>query len=171
MVKKRFLAFLFIALLFFIIFEIVFIAYIQSQKITKTYNNIQTKEYVGLKTESEKNNLISEETIKFINKFKNLPNQKIYLTIEQIGYVKENRYIEDKNPFYHLTIEDENQKKLITYSILPKSNKTFFYKLIGNTKTPVSINELKPGNKILKIYKEELMNKENYFSEFIILGN
>jgi hypothetical protein len=168
---NRLILFFLIILFIFIIGEGAYLYFISFNSRSKFSQMITTSPVLSSQlVSSSETDIINSDTVDFINKFKNNPNHKFYLTVEQSGFIGEFNFINDDYPSYNLKIVDEKGNKVIDYS-LSKENKTKreFFKIADDKKIPITINDLKVGNKILVIYKENMFDNNDNSMEFRII--
>lgn len=167
MVSNRLLKIIFIFLLMVIFGEVAYYLYVHKEK----SNEFQYR----LKPSQTQDRLISSQTIEYLKNdilpsLEKIPKSdpgKYYLIHEINGYVGEFKFDSRLNG-YILKITSENGNNLISYFISKKNiEKKKFLKMFQGTKIPISYKDIKAGQKITVINKDDLVNPSSSYDEYL----
>ena len=123
--------------------------------------------YKSIKTEkSSTDALIDTKTIEYLKTFKKNNNQKVTLVLEIKGNIGDIIYHE--GGYALLKLVDNEGKNITDVSIRVNENKPIFFSIINNKKLPLSLKEIKKGDRVIYKSQIDMSNTQVSNYEFIV---
>lgn len=129
-----------------------------SRETSSILNNLQASETV-----------IKADIIDFLRTRPKSENQKFYMTGEEKGYIGDITP-DETNGAVQIRIVDKDGKKVINY-VFVRGKSPPFFKVVGEKKIVLTLDELKRGAAITHILKMDLSDPNKIEEEFLLYEN